>query len=349
MVLVLRGKPKNLASFIVSGSFDKFKDILATHSPILSFRNPSSFLQLSNGIFTPKTISARSHSTASSNRQTMVKHPRSMSEKITNLDDALQLFDEMTQRQPLPSVVKFNQSLQAVAKMKHYSCSIELFKQMNVVRVPVDAYTINIVIKCCCQMHHTSEGFAVLGYGFKRDISPDVCTFSALLNGLILEDSVLKAERLFKKLIKEELCEPDTIMYTTMIKGLCKFGNNDTAIALLKLMDRSGCKRNVVTYNTIIDSLCKDQMVDDAFNLFKEMVFHKGILPDVITYNSLIHGLCNLCRWDEVSKLLKEMEDDRISPSVNTFNILVDALCKEGKVEDANCVINIMIQRGKDS
>ncbi|CAH1412557.1 unnamed protein product [Lactuca virosa] len=108
-------------------------------------------------------------------------------------------------------------------------------------------------------MHRTSEGFAVLGYGFKLDILPNVCTFSTLLNGLVLEDRVLKAERLFKTLIKEGMCEPDAIMYTTMIKGLCKFSNNDTAIALLKLMEGRGCKPDVFTYSTIIDSLFKDK------------------------------------------------------------------------------------------
>ncbi|KAL7608846.1 hypothetical protein Lser_V15G13647 [Lactuca serriola] len=217
---------------------------------------------------------------------------------------------------------------------------------MNVVRVPVDVYTINIVIKFCCQMHRTSEGFAVFGYGFRRAILPDVCTFNTLLNGLVLEDRILNEEKLFKKLIKEGVCEPNAIMYNTTIKGLCRFGNNDTNVALLKLMEGRGCKPNVVTYSIIIDSLFKDKMVDDALNLFQEMVFHKGILPVVVTYTSLIHGLCNLCLWDDVSNLLKEMEDQSISLDVLTYSILVDALCKEGKVEDANCIINLMIERG---
>ncbi|MFS7985817.1 putative tetratricopeptide-like helical domain superfamily [Helianthus anomalus] len=61
-------------------------------------------------------------------------------------------------------------------------------------------------------------------------------------------------------------------------------------------------------------------MMDDAFKLFKEMVFEKGILPNVITYTSVIHGLCNLGRWDEASKLLEEMEDEKTSPDVPTFS-----------------------------
>ncbi|KAJ9556687.1 hypothetical protein OSB04_011301 [Centaurea solstitialis] len=278
----------------------------------------------------------------------MISAPHlSMCQKITKLDDALQLFDQMSQRKPLPSVVKFNQLLQAVTKMQHYSCSIHLFKQMVAIGAPVNLYTFNIVIKCCCQMSCTRDGFAVVAYGFRRGFVPDVYIFSTLLNGLVLEDRILEAERLFKKLIKGKLCEPDVVMYSTMIKGLCKVGINDTAIGLLRLMDERGCKPDVMTYSTIIDSLCKDKMVDDALKLFNEMIFHKGIVPDVVTYSSLIRGLCNLSRWDDAVKMLREMEDERISPNVITYNILVDAFCKEGMVEDAEAVLNIMVERGK--
>ncbi|KAJ0478474.1 putative tetratricopeptide-like helical domain superfamily [Helianthus annuus] len=296
--------------------------------------------------FSPHSTSLASllHSTSFSNNG---DPPLSRYQKVTSLDHAFNLFDEMAQRRPLPSVIKFNQLLNAVTKMKHFSSSLHLFKQMCVVGVPVDAYSMNISIKCCCQMSRTNDGFALLGCCFRRALVPDVFTFSTLLDGLIREDRIIEAERLFKKLIKHKLCEPNVVMYSTMIKGLCKFGNNDIAIRLLRLMDERCCKPNVVAYNTVIDSLCKDKMIEDAFNLFNEMVFAKGIQPDVITYTSLIHGLCNLCRWDEVSKLLKEMEDLRISPNFQTFNILVDAFCKEGRVDEAEAVIDIMVERGE--
>ncbi|KAJ0694712.1 putative tetratricopeptide-like helical domain superfamily [Helianthus annuus] len=188
----------------------------------------------------------------------------------------------MTQRRPLPSVVK-NQLLNAVSKMKHFSSCLHLFKQMCLIGVPVNEYSMNIAIKCCCQMSRTNNGFALLGCCFRRAVVPDVFTFSTLLDGLIREDRIIEAERLFKKLIKHKLCEPNVVIYSTMIKGLCKVGNNDIAVGLLRLMDERGCKPNVVVYSTIIDSLCKDKLIDDAFKLFNEMVSHKGILPNVIT------------------------------------------------------------------
>ncbi|MFS7926439.1 putative tetratricopeptide-like helical domain superfamily [Helianthus anomalus] len=174
----------------------------------------------------------------------------------------------MIQRKPLPSVVKFNQLLNALTKMKHFSSSLDLFKQMCAIGVPVNEYSMSIAIKCCCQMSRTNDGFALLASCFRRAVVPNVFVFSTLLDGLVLEDRIIQAERLFKKLIKQKLCEPDVVMYSTMIKGLCKFGNNDIAIALLRLMDERACKPNVVVYSTIIDSLCKDKMIEDAFKLF---------------------------------------------------------------------------------
>ncbi|PWA75194.1 tetratricopeptide-like helical domain-containing protein [Artemisia annua] len=207
---------------------------------------------------------------------------------------------------------------------------------MCALRVHVSHYTIGIAIKCFCHLYRTNDAFALLVFCFRRSIVPDVFIFSALLDGLILEDRILEAEIFFKKLIKrQKLCEPNVVMYSTMIKGLCKIGNNVIAIQLLRLMDERSCRPNSL-----------QRQNDDAFKLFKQMVFQKRISPDVITYSSLIDGLCGLARWEEASKMLQEMLDVGISPNVQTFTILVDAFCKEGKVQEAEQVIGIMIKNG---
>ncbi|PWA61675.1 pentatricopeptide repeat protein [Artemisia annua] len=274
------------------------------------------------------------------------EHPKSKYQKVTNLDHALYLFDEMSQRRPFLSIIDFTQLLQSVTKMKHFSHSLDMFKQMCAIGVPVNKFTMSIAIKCCCQLHRTNDTFAILAYCFRRCIVPNVFIFSALLDGLILEDRILEAEIFFKKLIKDNICGPNVVMYNTMIKGLCKFGHNDIAIQLLRHIDERGCKPDVVTYSTIIDSLCKDKLIDEAFKLFKEMVFKKGISPNVITYNSLIDGLCKLGRWEEAPKMLQEMLDVGISPNVHTYNILIDAFCKEDKIEEAENLVDIMLERG---
>ncbi|KAK9110093.1 hypothetical protein Sjap_018153 [Stephania japonica] len=49
--------------------------------------------------------------------------------------------------------------------------------------------------------------------------------------------------------------------------------------------------------------------------------------------------------WKEARGLLDEMGGHRISPSVVTFTILVDALCKDGKIKEAAQLFEEMRKR----
>ncbi|XP_042756663.1 pentatricopeptide repeat-containing protein At1g63400 [Lactuca sativa] len=102
---------------------------------------------------------------------------------------------------------------------------------------------------------------------------------------------------------------------------------------------------DMVSYTTVIDSLFKMGSEDDALDLFREMAFHIGILPNSVTYSSLLHCLRILSHENDISKLLKDMEDKGVYVDLRTFNIFVDAYCKEGRMEDAESLVKLMIQR----
>lgn len=82
-----------------------------------------------------------------------------MFEKATkNLNNALNLFDKMTQTRPLPSVLNFTMLLDIVTNMKHIFFSIHLFEKMLALVIPFNEETINIVIKCYSQLNSTEQG-----------------------------------------------------------------------------------------------------------------------------------------------------------------------------------------------
>ena len=199
----------------------------------------------------------------------------------------------MLQRRPLPSVVRFNQLLGQLAKLKYHSAVISLNKTMCVLGIASDAYTLNIIINCYCHLKQAGLSMSVLGRFFKLGLQPDVTTFNTLINGFVLENGVAEAARLFSKMLEGGHCKPDRVTFTTLMKGFCMMGNNSAAIQLLRNMETGACKPSIITYNTIIDRLCKDTLVGDAMDLFSEMI-SRGIAPDVITYNSLIDGVCRL-------------------------------------------------------
>ncbi|KAJ0909551.1 putative tetratricopeptide-like helical domain superfamily [Helianthus annuus] len=178
----------------------------------------------------------------------------------TKINDALQLFDEMLQRQPPPSIFQFNQLTNLFVKMKHYSTALSLFKQMRFMGIPSDLYTMTISINCHCRLNQVTYGFALLATIFKQGHPPSLATYTTLIHGLVLADKVFEAVELFKKLLRDKLCEPNHVMYGTVINGLCKVGHTTKALELLTFIESGSCKPCVHHYNTVIDSLCKDRI-----------------------------------------------------------------------------------------
>ncbi|KAL6501172.1 hypothetical protein OROHE_025035 [Orobanche hederae] len=265
-------------------------------------------------------------------------------ENINGLDDALCLYEKFSRTRPLPSVVQFGKLLSRLVNLKEYAAAIYLLKDMCNLGVSVNDYTMNIAINSYCLSDRVDYGFSVLGWFFKRGFIPDVFTFSTLLKGLFRGNRINEVRELFRKIVREGLCELDVVTYGTLIDGLCKASNTAMAIELLRVMEKGSCKPNTHVYSMIINGLCKDGMIDSAFKLFDEM-FEKGITPNVVTYSALICGLCNLSRWKEVKMLTKEMISYKIYPNVFTFSTLIDGLCKEGLIDEAGDVLSIMKQQ----
>ena len=78
--------------------------------------------------------------------------------------------------------------------------------------------------------------FVVLGLCLKRGILPNVVTINALLNRLVREHRIVKAEILFKKLVREKLCEPNVVAFARLRITLLP-------LLLLRLMDMKGVAR----------------------------------------------------------------------------------------------------------
>ncbi|KAK4394071.1 putative pentatricopeptide repeat-containing protein, mitochondrial [Sesamum angolense] len=155
---------------------------------------------------------------------------------IHEVDDAVFLFRERLRMRPQPSVVQFTKLLNIVVKMKQYPVALHLFDEMCKWGTPINEYTMNIVTNCYCLLNRVDFGFAILGSFFKRGYEPNVTTFNTLIRGLFLDDKVIEAEKLFKKLLTLKLCEPNEVTVLTVINGLRKAGHTLTAYDLLGLL-----------------------------------------------------------------------------------------------------------------
>ncbi|KAG8382372.1 hypothetical protein BUALT_Bualt05G0070600 [Buddleja alternifolia] len=163
-------------------------------------------------------------------------------------------------------------------------------------------------------------------------------------------------EKLFKKLLREKLCEPNEVTFLTVINGLCKAGQTLAARDLLMLilvdaffykrmveeaedvmttmMQRNVCP-NIVTYNALIDGYCLrghmdnaiEGKVDEAWNSFLEIP-RKWLEPTMVTYGTMLPGLFRKCRCEDGWKLFSEMQKCKVLPDLLTYNTLLHGLCR---------------------
>ncbi|XP_004296324.1 PREDICTED: pentatricopeptide repeat-containing protein At1g12300, mitochondrial-like [Fragaria vesca subsp. vesca] len=186
-------------------------------------------------------------------RETKIgKRPR-----VSDVDDALKVFDEMLHSRPLPPVIPFNQILTQLVKFKQYSAVIALSRKIGLIGIAPDYYTLAILINCYCHLNRLLFGLSVLGQFFKLGLQPNVITFNTLINGFVLDNQVQEAARFFNKMRKAGHCKPDVFTFNTLIKGSSKTGNNSAAMQLLSKMEENGYMPDIVSYNTVIDGLCK--------------------------------------------------------------------------------------------
>ena len=76
----------------------------------------------------------------------------------------------------------------------------------------------------------------------------------------------------------------------------------------------------------------------------------KGCKPDVVAYGSMINGLSNAGLVEDALQLYNEMlcQEPDLQPDVVIYNILLNALCKQSSISRAIDLLNSMLDRGCD-
>lgn len=86
------------------------------------------------------------------------------------------------------------------------------------------------------------------------------------------------------------------------------------------------------TYNTLIDMYGKAERLEDAANVFGEML-KSGVAMDTITFNTMIFTCGSHGHLAEAEALLAKMEERRISPDTKTYNIFLSLYAEVGDID----------------
>ena len=151
---------------------------------------------------------------------------------------------------------------------------------------------------------------------------------------------------------------------------LCRLGFLPTVWAcnfVLKFVSQSGESDMVVTaydqmkcfqltldshsLNIVTRSLFQAKKADEAFQVWIGMI-EMGVKPDIPGYSSFIIGLCDCGKYElaynMVSRytVLQEITQERVPIEAMAYNMVIDGLCKEMKLEEAEKVLENKTKHG---
>ncbi|CAO3639241.1 unnamed protein product [Mucor hiemalis] len=188
--------------------------------------------------------------------------------------------------------------------------------------------------------------------------------------------------------MKEKGVKPDTATYNILVRTKLVNNSSilepEETFALYADMIAEGITPNHATFNTFIKHACKHQQWD-AVNTWLDMMEEDDVEPNPVTARILFQTYVNnpqsslLCKaFDRVSTAVPLVEKERFlntgvstllklkqtkaamnlldktfaldEPlSVYSYNLLLRALCLDGKLTNAQEILNSMISQGQDS
>ncbi|KAL4318104.1 hypothetical protein GQ457_18G014010 [Hibiscus cannabinus] len=123
--------------------------------------------------------------------------------------------------------------------------------------------------------------------------------------------------------------------------------SEDELIQLFKLLSETETPSTggSVTYAAVVDGSFKPIKLEDSLRILRDMR-SKGVVLDAFHFDVAIRGMCEVNHMDDAIAHCLEMLDSGHSPNVLTFVCLVEGLCKEKGVEEAESFIASLKQKG---
>ncbi|KAK6145132.1 hypothetical protein DH2020_021952 [Rehmannia glutinosa] len=314
------------------------------------------------------------------------------------IDQAFSLHDEMIKKRCKPNIHTYTVLVDMLCREGKIDEANGMFRKMLKDGLNPCVVTYNALINGYCKEGRIVSAFELVGVMERRQCKPNIRTCNELIEGLCKIDRPYKAVALLGKVINNGLF-PTEVTFNILIVGFCRVGQLNMAFKILRYMSSFGVEPDRFSYTAFVDSLCKanrmeqavmltalihgycksgntryalllfDEMVEErfltsphTFNIFLDVLSKEvklveenavlakmlkhGLVPSVVTYTILVDGLCRAGDTNASLKMLELMKQANCPPNVYTYSIIIDGLCKSGKFEDAE---NLLIEMQKNA
>lgn len=248
----------------------------------------------------------------------------------------------------IPCLATFNSLLHSIRKSENFDLVWKIYRFMVVNRMYPNQATIEIMVNALCKGGRLRRITEVLDMIHGKRCGPSIVVNTALILRIVDEETPSSSDEaivLLKRMLQKNLILDD-IANSLTIHAYCKMGRLEKSLESFDEMRRRGHAPNPFVYNSLIALHCIDGRIEDANQLMEEMVV-SGLTPYDDTYNSLIECSSRMGRpEDETLGYCRGMIRRGLLPSHAACNGMLGSLCENGRVEKANKVLTVLLDKG---
>ncbi|XP_068664146.1 pentatricopeptide repeat-containing protein At3g58590-like [Aristolochia californica] len=245
--------------------------------------------------------------------------------------DALSFASALT---PPLSVVQCNVIAGIYTRNAQYQEALDLLSQLK----EPDIVSCNGFIEACARSGLYREAFELFKQMRTNSFLPDNCTFVSLLSISIKLCNLELGCNIHSFIIKMDFSCSDVFVQNVLVDMYAKCGNLEGS---MKVFDEMS-ERNVISWTSLISGLALHGCPQEALRRFKEMETY-GITPDKVTFISVLSACRHGGLVEEGMRLFGNMKKlYGIEPEMDHYACVVDMLCRNGHLKEAEKVICIM-------
>ncbi|XP_047338461.1 pentatricopeptide repeat-containing protein At1g03560, mitochondrial [Impatiens glandulifera] len=288
-------------------------------------------------------------------RKFLIRLPPSFVAVVLHSDEVRRQFDAATrffywagkQKGYAHNIECFVALFEILAKSKDLNRIQPLFSEFVSKGLLMNVSAANSLIRTFGNLGMVEELLWVWSQMNENGIEPSLYTFNFLMNGLVNSMFIESAEKVFEVMEVGKI-RPDVVTYNIMIKGYCKVGKTQKAVEKFRDMELIGnLDPDKITYMTIIQAHYGEGDFDSCLNLYHEMDEKEIEIPPH-AYSLVISGLCKNGKPNEAQAVLDKMNQRGCKANIAIFTSLIDAFGKNNDTNEALIVFEKMKDLGME-
>jgi len=234
-------------------------------------------------------------------------------------------------------------ALKKVKDPKDVIRALELLDRSGV-DVCSDEVLLNTALETCTRHRQLHRLESIVSSFTKSNLRPSVHTYGSLIKACSTLKQLEKCYQLWHMMVDECAMEPNDIVLGCMLDALVCNAKVEDAVTLLNTW-KSKIAPNTVMYSTIIKGFANSRLPARALDMWKEMC-DTGMAFNIVLYNALIDSQARVGAMDAVSKIVKSMEPNGCSPDNISYSTIVKGYCIKGDLDKAFEVFRSMQSNG---